>query len=195
MGVTAQERKVRPEAQGSGSKQLPPSCLLAQVCTPSPEVSGRRPGRGAGARIRAGGRAVILHEDVAVSEFGEAATPSSASNPSPRCPSLGLGTPAPGHRACPPGRVKAARGLPPLLLGALRHRLPGQPEDIAGQGITKQPPTCSSADPTPRPRATKPQKGEALTPATQPLWCRKGTKPKIVCVQGMLLAIKSPIPP
>lgn len=79
---------------------------------------------------------MVLHEDVAVAELGEAAAPGSAGAPSPRCPSLGLGTPAPGRGGCPPGRMEGAGCLPPLLLGALGHRLPSQPEDTAEQSIT-----------------------------------------------------------
>lgn len=75
---------------------------------------------------------MVLHEDIAVAELGEAAAPCSAGSPRPWRPSLGLGTPTPGCSTCPPGGVEAAGGLPPLLLGALRHRLPSQPEDKAG---------------------------------------------------------------
>ena len=79
---------------------------------------------------------MVLHEDVAVAELGEAAASGSASAPSPRRPSLGLGTPTPGRGGCPPGRMEGAGRLPPLLLGALSHRLPSQPENTAGQSIT-----------------------------------------------------------
>lgn len=79
---------------------------------------------------------MVLHEDVAVAELSEAAAPGSAGAPSPRRPSLGLGTPAPGRGGCPPGRMEGAGRLPPLLLGALGHRLPSQPEDTAEQSIT-----------------------------------------------------------
>lgn len=46
---------------------------------------------------------MVLHEDVAVAELGEAAASGSASAPSPRRPSLGLGTPTPGRGGCPLG--------------------------------------------------------------------------------------------
>lgn len=69
--------------------------------------------------------------------------------------------------------MKAARGLPPLLLGALSHRLPSQPEDIAGQGITNPapPPSPTSAG---RPRNTPPQARKELTQATQLMHCKNG---------------------
>ena len=79
---------------------------------------------------------MVLHEDVAVAELGEAAAPGSAGTSSPRCPSLGLGTPTPGCGGCPPGRMEGAGRLPPLLLWALGHRLPSQPEDTAEQSVT-----------------------------------------------------------
>lgn len=124
-------------------------------------MAGRGPGGRAGAGVRAGGGAVVLHEDIAVAKLGEAAAPGSASTPSPRCPSLGLGTPAPCRGACPPRRVKAARGLPPLLLGALSHRLPSQPEDTQGRG--HQPSALTAhVQPGPGPRAASGREGAHL---------------------------------
>lgn len=114
----------------------PPRRLPWDPPAPAAEVAGGGSGGGAGAGVGAGGGAVVLHEDVAVAELGEAAASGSAGTSSPRRPSLGLGTPTPGRGGCPPGRMEGAGCLPPLLLWALGHRLPSQPEDTAEQSVT-----------------------------------------------------------
>lgn len=103
---------------------------------------------------------MVLHENIAVTKLGKAAAPRSAGSPSPWCSTLRLGAPAPGRSARCPGRVEAAGGLPPLLLRAISHRVPSQPEDKAGQGSATCAPTVLSA---PGPRDMPPQV-EELSP-------------------------------